>query len=263
MISGVWYDKHGVSDNSFSGSNFDQYPPFNVLLDESEGIFHTASFIMWTPIHSEIFNETMSYNEIHPNYDGSVAQGAADYMTTEELDILFLDFDHIDHAGHSYGFEPDIPEYISTIEDVDGYIGLVISAMESRLNFENEEWLIIITSDHGGNMSGHGGQTIEERIIPIILSSHYTDSLNIPDQSYIVDIVPTLLQFLGQDLECSWGLDGNPIGLNTEIFPLPDLCPSCPFPLNIYKNQTDYSITLSWSEMCFLDIDISFIGMKN
>ena len=99
-------------------------------------------------------------------------------MATEELDILFLDFDHIDHAGHSYGYGPDIPEYLNTIEDVDGYIGWVISAMESRLNFENEEWLVIITSDHGGNISGHGGQTIEERTIPIILSSHYIDNSN-------------------------------------------------------------------------------------
>jgi predicted AlkP superfamily pyrophosphatase or phosphodiesterase len=32
MITGVWYDKHGVSDNSFSGSNYDEYPPFNVLM---------------------------------------------------------------------------------------------------------------------------------------------------------------------------------------------------------------------------------------
>ena len=62
---------------------------FNVLLDEFEEVFHTASFIMWTPIHTEIFNGTMDYNEIHTSFDGSVAQGAADYISTEELDILF------------------------------------------------------------------------------------------------------------------------------------------------------------------------------
>ena len=248
MITGVWNDKHGVSDNSFSGSNFNQYPPFNILLDESGEIFHTASFIMWTPIHSEIFNGTMHYNEIHTSFDGSVAQGAADYMSTEELDILFLNFDHPDHAGHSYGYGPDIPEYLNIIEDVDEYIGWVITAMESRPNFENEEWLVIITSDHGGNMSGHGGQSIEERTIPIILSSHYIDNLNIPDQAYIVDIVPTLMQFSGQEIECSWALDGNPIGLNSENFPQPNSCPSCPAPLNLSKNQTEYSITLSWTE---------------
>ena len=69
------------------------YFPFNILLDESRDEFHIASFIMWQPIYSEIFNSTMDYNEIHTSYDGSVAQGAADYITTEELDILFLDFD--------------------------------------------------------------------------------------------------------------------------------------------------------------------------
>ena len=44
MITGVWYDKHGVSDNSFSGSNFNQYPPFNILLDESGEIFNTYPY---------------------------------------------------------------------------------------------------------------------------------------------------------------------------------------------------------------------------
>ena len=40
MITGVWFDKHGVSDNSFSGSNFDEYPPFNVLMEESDQVLH-------------------------------------------------------------------------------------------------------------------------------------------------------------------------------------------------------------------------------
>jgi len=49
MITGVWYDKHGVSDNSFNGANYDEYPPFNDLLEESGQEYHTASFIMWAP----------------------------------------------------------------------------------------------------------------------------------------------------------------------------------------------------------------------
>ena len=246
MITGVWYDKHGVSDNSFVGSNFNQFQPFNMLLDENEDDFHSASFIMWTPIHSEIFSGSMDYNENHPSYDSSVAQAAANYITTEELDILFLDFDHIDHAGHLYGFSPDILEYINTIEDIDGYIGLVLSAMEERTNYNNEEWLIIITSDHGGNISGHGGQTIEERIIPIILSGNYIDNSNVPEQAYIVDIVPTIIQFLDQEINCSWELDGKVIGLNTDYFPQQDPCPTCPGPLDVSNNQLESSITLSW-----------------
>ena len=248
MIMGVWYDKHGVSDNSFAGSNFDQYPPFNVLLEEYGEEFHTASFIMWSPIHSEIFSGSMDYNELHPSFDGSMAQAAADYMATEELDIMFLDFDHVDHAGHTYGFNPDTPQYTDTIREVDEYIGWVISAMESRPNFDNEEWLILITSDHGGLSTSHGGQSIEERTIPIIISGSSAYDLNLPDQVYIVDLVPTIIQYMGENIDCSWDLDGNPIGLNPDTFPPFAPCPACPFPLLAERNQTNYSISLSWSE---------------
>ena len=34
MITGVWQNKHGVTDNSFLGSNFEVYPPFNILLEQ-------------------------------------------------------------------------------------------------------------------------------------------------------------------------------------------------------------------------------------
>ena len=83
MITGVWFDKHGVTDNTFNGSNFSGFSQFNVILEESGQEFHTASFIMWAPIHTEIFGGTMDYNELHSSFDGSVAQAAAEYMDTE------------------------------------------------------------------------------------------------------------------------------------------------------------------------------------
>ena len=32
MLTGVWYDKHGVSGNFFRGSKIDKFPPFNILM---------------------------------------------------------------------------------------------------------------------------------------------------------------------------------------------------------------------------------------
>ena len=176
MIAGVWMNKHGVYDNSFNGSNYDEYPPFTTLLEENGNDYHMASFIMWSPIHTNIFNGSMDYNELHSSYDESVAIGAANYLqNTQDIDLLFLDFDHVDHAGHSYGFEPNITNYTNEISDVDSYIGIVLEALENRPTFWEEDWLIIVTSDHGGNYNGHGGQSIEERLIPIILSGPSID----------------------------------------------------------------------------------------
>ena len=248
MITGVWYDKHGVSDNSFSGSNYDEYPPFNVLMEESGQEYHTASFIMWTPIHTQIFGGSMDYNELHSTYDGSVAQGAADYMGTPNLDVVFLDFDDVDIAGHNYGFSPDINQYINAIENVDEYIGWVIDAMENRPTFENEDWLIMITSDHGGIDYSHGGQTTEERQIPIILSGSLVSEETLPEQAYLTNMVPTLLHYFGIENNCEWQLDGVSMGLDpTEFFPY-DSCPSCPNPLTAEVDPSTMDVTLSWDQ---------------
>ena len=248
MITGVWFDKHGVSDNSFSGSNFDEYPPFNVLMEESSQEYHTASFIMWTPIHTQIFGSTMDYNELHSTYDGSVAQGAADYMSTPNLDVLFLDFDDVDIAGHSYGYSPEANQYINAIENVDEYIGWVIDAMENRPAFQNEDWLVMITSDHGGIDYSHGGQTIEERQIPIILSGSLVSVETLPEQSYLTNMVPTLLHYFGIENNCEWQLDGISMGLNSTEFPSYDICPNCPSPLTAEIDPSIMDVTLSWDQ---------------
>jgi len=248
MITGVWYDKHGVSDNSFSGSNFDEYPPFTVLLEESGQEYHTASFIMWTPIHTQIFGNTMDYNELHSTFDGSVAQGAADYMSTPDLDVLFLDFDHVDHAGHSYGYSPEVNQYIDAIENVDEYIGWVIDAMENRPTFQNEDWLIMITSDHGGIGYNHGGQSIEERQIPIILSGSLVSGETIPEQSYLTNMAPTLLHYFGVENNCEWQLDGISMGLDANQFPEYDICPNCPSPITAEVDPSSLNISLFWDE---------------
>ena len=248
MITGVWFDKHGVSDNSFSGSNFDEYPPFNVLMEESSQEYHTASFIMWTPIHTQIFGSTMDYNELHSTYDGSVAQGAADYMSTPNLDVLFLDFDDVDIAGHSYGYSPEANQYINAIENVDEYIGWVIDAMENRPTFQNEDWLVMITSDHGGIDYSHGGQTIEERQIPIILSGSLVSVETLPEQSYLTNMVPTLLHYFGIENNCEWQLDGISMGLNSTEFPSYDICPNCPSPLTAEIDPSIMDVTLSWDQ---------------
>ena len=44
----------------------------------------------------------------------------------------------------------------------------IIEAVEARKTYDTEDWLIIITTDHGGNGTGHGGPSFEERMTFII-----------------------------------------------------------------------------------------------
>ena len=179
---------------------------------------------MWEPIHEKIFKETMNYYEIHTKYGGDVSTAAADYISSAKSDIIFIHIDDVDHAGHKYGYGANVGKYVRKIENIDQDIGKVINAMNMRLNFKNEEWFIIIASDHGGKMNSnifvklfyrgvHGGQSNEELLVPIILSGNAVDRLNIPNQVYIVDIVPTIIKYFGREIPDSWNLDGHPFGL--------------------------------------------------
>ncbi len=53
----------------------------------------------------------------------------------------------------------------------------MLAALTARPNYANEEWLIVVTSDHGGTGSGHGGQTAAERDTLLILNNNYANPL--------------------------------------------------------------------------------------
>lgn len=80
-----------------------------------------------------------------------------------ERDIVFGIYEGTDHNGHGSGFGNDNYRYVKGFRDQDGQCYQLLQAIYSRPSFENEDWLIIITADHGGIETWHGGQTLEER----------------------------------------------------------------------------------------------------
>ena len=90
-----------------------------------------------------------------------------------------------------------------------------MAAIESRSNRENEEWLIAITSDHGGgglNYKSHGNYEELDRKILLILSG---DGIR---AGYIgadcdtkvshMDVYPSVFEYLRKPIEAAWDLDG-------------------------------------------------------
>lgn len=163
MLTGVWHTQHGVIDNSFSGANFTEHPDFISRIEDSNSDLNTTAIVHWGPLCTNIIQNID--NEIIVGTDLEVKNSAVDELTSSDPDVLFIAFDDVDHAGHSYGFSPTISNYIDAIETTDGYIAEVIAALENRPNFSSEDWLIIVTTDHGGTLDGHGGGTLEERSI--------------------------------------------------------------------------------------------------
>ena len=70
-------------------------------------------------------------------------------------DFVFIIYEDTDSTGHDYGFTFNNPKYKQAFQTEDNYGYEVIKAIEARDTYETEDWLIIVTSDHGGVRAGH------------------------------------------------------------------------------------------------------------
>lgn len=181
MLTGVWSPKHGVTDNSFGGSNFGQYPHFFKRIEDEFPALNTASISQWHPINNSIVLNEADFKYNAPT-EADVTNEAVDQLSNFDPDVLFLHYDDVDHTGHSSGFSPTNPSYLSTIEGVDTQIGIVLQALYARVNYPNENWLILLSTDHGGLGTSHGGTSSEEETIFFIAHNKFlAQQLIVPD----------------------------------------------------------------------------------
>ena len=89
--------------------------------------------------------------------DVIVKNYACNYLDEQIPTFLFIQFDSVDDAGHTYGWKSS--EYYATMRTVDGYIGDVFAKYEQAGVLDDT--LFIVTADHGGSEYGHGGTSAD------------------------------------------------------------------------------------------------------
>lgn len=170
LFTGVGVAKHKASDNSFSGADFVNYPSFFRQIKTSLPALRTASIVTWSSIN----------NSIVPTPDVTVKQNSASDNATEvriiqeitssNTDVAFCHFDDVDHAGHASNYRTTTQMYMDSVKAVDARVGRILNAVKARPTYSNEDWLIVVATDHGGDLS-HGGSSYLERNAFIILNN--------------------------------------------------------------------------------------------
>lgn len=209
IFTSVWINKHRVKDDSFSNTNFNNYPAFYSRIKEKFQNAYLSSIVRWAPINQYILSDA-DYKA-----DGSdkiVLQLTLEHLKNENPTVLFVHFGNVDLAGHTYGFSPTVPEYLSAIAIVDGYIGEILKTIKERPNIKYESWLIILCTDHGGIKKSHGGQSPEERTVFIIACGGDIIKGETSPGPGIVAIPPTVFKHLKIEVDTSWGWEGKPFG---------------------------------------------------
>lgn len=240
MLTGVWEAKHKVTNNSYSGADFNNYPYFTNYAKRVKPDLKAVQIVTWNPMAEagvnaggNVFN-SMWDRTIDPGDlgQGVVTATAKIQLLDPDLDILFIHFDEVDAAGHGFGFAPDVPQYMNAIEGADAEIGEVIAAVKARPTYDQEDWLILSTTDHGGNGFGHGGNSDIERHIWWFASGDAIPNMEItgsdpgsyqmpnnPVDSMVLDVTPVLADIAVTALDWilpetnpeeqeDWNLDG-------------------------------------------------------
>jgi len=234
IMTGVEYQKHGVTSNSYSGSQYNNYPYFPTHAKSCLPNLYAVQIVQWAPMSDNVYNDGWDQKiKVCDGCGANTVSAAQTQLANPNLDVLFVYFDECDLTGHSSGFSVTNPAYINAIQTVDGHIGTVIAALKARPDYANEDWVVLLTTDHGGIGTGHGGNSVSERKIwwvgsgnsPVskqltnvtdpgsyaIGNHNATVALNNPSQA---DIAVTALDHLFRgNAACnptnpSWNLDG-------------------------------------------------------
>lgn len=209
MVTGVWANKHNVTGNSFSNPNVGEYPAYLGTAKAENNSLTTASILWWQIYNDTIFdpinndgdpNNDLDYQFVSPGDAALTANTVetlnGDGISDVDADLTFVELGDLDGAGHRCGSSGQCYEDEMIVQD--GYIGQILDAITGRPNFANENWQVIVTSDHGHRASGgHGGQSELERRIPFIVSSKSLDQGILPAGVSHVDVAPTVLGHFG------------------------------------------------------------------
>ena len=210
MVSGAPIEMHGVFNNEWRPGEPGNVPP---ALSNAEGKFPTVfdliraqrpalkqyAFVEWT---DEVRMYDMGAFDLSFVYgiDSTlrepmdVIRKAFDIYLQDRPEVLFLSMDLTDHVGHVYGHESR--EYFDCITAFDALIDDFVQTLEARDWMKNT--VILITADHGGIGHGHGGDTMAEFEVPVILyGKGVTKGKVMKRTNMIYDVGATVAGLLG------------------------------------------------------------------
>ncbi len=149
-------------------------------------------------------NERKSLDNANEDRDENLTQWALQQINGDLSDVIMVVFDKVDSAGHSFGFSNN-KGYLDALKIADTQIGQLLSAVRETSVSKQQNWLVLLTSDHGGHekagpsstVGDHGKVFPDDAIVPFgvaVIGS--TVDLKLQDLKQPVsqmDVFPTVL----------------------------------------------------------------------
>ena len=237
LITGTWANKHQVIDNNIKNPNYNYYSIFRLLKEQfpqkttgvfstwqdnrtkliGDGLQETGGFKMDYAFDGYELDTIQFQHDKQSQYthliDEQVIAKADSTIRLAAPDLSWIYLQHTDDIGHLFGNSKQMEQ---AIDYLDNQMGTIWDAIQYRQKNHGEDWLFIITTDHGRDAAtgkNHGGQSDAERTTWMIANSKNTNAYFQQNTPAIVDLLPTMAQFqkLKIPRENKFELDGVPL----------------------------------------------------
>jgi predicted AlkP superfamily pyrophosphatase or phosphodiesterase len=210
MIMGAGPEQHGITSNDWETNKFEiapvvrgsggMFPTIFGLLREQRPESVIAVFHDWKGF-GRLFEPEAPNRVEHIKDAIETASKASRYIRESKPNLMFIHFDGVDHAGYGFGWTSW--QYYKSVELADSLIGAVLEAVsEAGLD---EKTIVLVTSDHGGKGTSHGGATMLEIEIPwIIAGPGIRKNLEITAPVNTYDTAATAAHILGVTPPEAW-----------------------------------------------------------
>lgn len=220
ILTGTWVNKHNVSDNSNQKPNYNYWSIFRIAKAQSHEV-KTGLYSSWTDNRTmllgagkpETDNLKIDYvcdgydrdTQHHPrqpldrhifDIDSIVCERAAEGILNDAPDLSWVYLWYTDDAYHLFGDGTYSDDYVLR---TDAMIGRVWEAVKQREAEHNEEWLVIVLTDHGRDELGYDHGTQSPRARHIWMSTNLKEvngQFAEPHLSH-ADVNPTICRWMG------------------------------------------------------------------
>ncbi len=260
VITGVWSNKHNVYNNDIEAPNYNywnifrlfkhNYPEKPVAIYSSwldnrtklagDGLAEAGNITI--DIHFDGFDvDTLAFPQDYgyvQRIDDHVSDLAAQSISADAPYLSWVYLWYPDDTGHRYG---EVEEHFESIKVADEQVGRIWDAVQYRMENYNEDWLLMITTDHGRRLpdgSGHGGQTERERTIWIVSSEADMNRFFSEGHPPVTSIYQTVGRHLDLDI---------PQALKKELDGIPLIGDVSISDADAVFNEEEQTIELTWT----------------
>ncbi|MBE9463152.1 alkaline phosphatase family protein [Dyadobacter subterraneus] len=233
LLTGTWVNKHNVWDNDIKDPNYNYWTIFRFFKEQYPNK-RSAVFSSWLDNRTKLVGDGLPQTDklrtdfpfdgfeldtIHfphdklkaymHQIDEKVVEEAAKTIKNNAPDLSWVYLEYTDDMGHRYG---DSDQFHEAIKMMDNQMGRLWEAVKYRERNFGEDWLIVITTDHGRDPKtgkGHGGQSDRERSTWIVTNAKDLNT-NFKSNPGIVDIMPTVARHMDVNFpkEQAFEIDG-------------------------------------------------------